>query len=483
MAYLIKHSTPSEQSALSAEGSQAINGSSPGSLQPGTVGSGSHELDQGPSPSHNSMLKTPSTGLQKSDYLTDSPASFSTYTEQESSPVSGFVHGNLGSREQFGTYSNNLTTGLGFLNLEQLKETPPKPFHPMSLNLHHEQSTSTLVDSQTGSPRVSTSSLSLKHPRGRHTPLSETTNDCRLLGDGDNDAPGNGSPVMKLARQKISRAVTSPTPLSPHVPKPKATPPTPAASYTGRNISQQESREIARAQAAKICRKVAQRCGFDLVYAAELNPSLDAVNEDRVYVPGAPPGRLLAAYGMSGPVKTDPEVDMTTLRSRGVYHWHTSPVPGANSTPYEFGCIVATPSQGTVGDPWSSGIFIGAFKKPQQDGAVRATDEELRVLQKAGNSVKNLLWADSGSPLMPLPLRTLTGKSVSPASPLSPSSPLSTRQVPLRPLPPLPLLASFPSPLRSSTRPEAVHEGPRIGHRRSSHRPTNFYSEDSFSRN
>jgi hypothetical protein len=149
MEYLIGHATTSDESAPSAKGSPAINGYSPVSSQAGFVGSGEHGLGQAPSAFRYTELKTPSARQLKSKGFTDSLTTIdTTYTEQENSPISGFIHGTLGSREQFGTYSNDLSDRLGFLNLREFEATSPRPFPPLGLKSRREQPTDTPVHSQ-----------------------------------------------------------------------------------------------------------------------------------------------------------------------------------------------------------------------------------------------------------------------------------------------------------------------------------------------
>jgi hypothetical protein len=143
-----------------------------------------------------------------------------------------------------------------------------------------------------------------------------------------------------------------------------------------------------------ICSRAARVLDYDLIYAVELNPSLDAIDETKIFHPGVLPIRVLAAYGMNEPFRPDAQVHVEALRSKGCYFWQ-APLNTKDTTGgYQSGCLIAIPTQGGAQHLRTSGIVIGAFKKPRPDkeNTFKTTNEELQVLVDAGNEVKSLFW-------------------------------------------------------------------------------------------
>jgi hypothetical protein len=155
------------------------------------------------------------------------------------------------------------------------------------------------------------------------------------------------------------------------------------------------SREHARAEAALICSRTARRLGYDLIYAVELNPALDAIDETKILEPGTLPISILAAYGMNEPFRPDPQAHIDALRSKGFYYWQAPPNENNTTGGYHSGCLIAIPTQGGVQHLRTSGIVIGAFRKatPRKGVTFETTEPELQALLDAGNEVKNLFWA------------------------------------------------------------------------------------------
>lgn len=157
------------------------------------------------------------------------------------------------------------------------------------------------------------------------------------------------------------------------------------------------SREDARANAALICSRTAKRLGYDLVYAIELNRSLDVIDETRILEPGALPMSILAAYGMNKPFRPNPLIHLEALRSTGIFTWDAPRYIGEIPGGYRFGYMIAIPTQPGARHLRTSGIVIAAFKKQQPDveNAIGATDAE--YLMNAGKEVKSLFWPTSDS--------------------------------------------------------------------------------------
>ena len=324
-------------------------------------------------------------------------------------------YSNLRGQDEFERHRFDQYGGLGMdggstlykldaLSISEFAPPSPRPFSSSDVSSIHQHPTNTPVHSQLAFPAAPGLEFSLQLLRS----LSENAPDT------------DDQPVM--SRNKIARRLPSKTILRAHTPESPLPlrvsgqigfPHSPGLNDSSSlPPSRPSSREDARAQAALICSRTARHLGYDLVYAVELNPSLDAIDETKILQPGILPIRILAAYGMNEPFRPDPQVHVDALRSKGFYYWQAP--PNANNYPggYQSGCLIAIPTQGGVQYMRTSGIVIGAFRKqsPGKGVTFETTDAEIQTLLEAGSEVKSLFWATASSspaPHRPLPEPTL----------------------------------------------------------------------------
>jgi hypothetical protein len=332
--------------------------------------------------------------------------------QQNHSTSSGSNDGNLDIQGEFERNTNELSGDfnvdaltsfhkLDTLNIREFEAPSPRPFSSSDVSSIHQHPTNTPVHSQIGIPTGTRLDISLEHFRslsGRG--YSENAHSFQLSGCHD-------SPVPRSPFQDVSpgtKTSISPAPFaSPHPPSSPMTilPAFVESSDNTVAINHKAFRDDARAQAALLCSRTAQRLGYDLIYAAELNPSLDAIDETQILEPGVLPMRILAAYGMTEPLRLSPQLHIDTLRCRGFYHWQAPHNLKDGPGKYQSGCLIAIPTQGGVRRLRTSGIIIGAFKEAQpiHYDAVETTNANLQLLVDAGYEVKRLLWIDPSSPL------------------------------------------------------------------------------------
>jgi hypothetical protein len=107
---------------------------------------------------------------------------------------------------------------------------------------------------------------------------------------------------------------------------------------------------------------------------------------------------LLVAYGLSQPIELSSETHVGVLRSRG-YHWD-NPQDHYDEGEYETGCMVPIHSEGGPLLLRSSGIVMGAFRKPKPNGKRETRDnkDELKRLMDFGKTLRCIFLKDKPQP-------------------------------------------------------------------------------------
>jgi hypothetical protein len=317
-------------------------------------------------------------------------------------PLSRSSHSNLRGHTEFDRQRHDPYSGPGVgnipalykmdaLSISEFAPSSPRPFSSSDVSSIHKHPTNTPVHSQVGFPRVPDIDFTLQLLRslGAEYPEGAPDNDSHSFMSGNKTAAmssDNGNP----------RTPTTDSSPSSRLPGSRDV-------FTSRGMddgsimsaNHSPSREDARAEAALICSRAARRLGYDLIYAVELNPALDAIDETKILEPGTLPISILAAYGMNEPFRPDPQVHIDALRSKGFYYWQAPPNANNTTGGYHSGCLIAIPTQGGVQHLRTSGIVIGAFRKatPGKGVTFETTEPELQALLDAGSEVKNLFWA------------------------------------------------------------------------------------------
>ena len=390
--------TPSEPSASKFEGGLLAEGSYHAkSLNvAGLDNADGHELDADTPSLPYHKVETPSTRFGSSLMTRDKSL------QRNHNSISRPSHSNLRRQDEFEQHryhqygglevdSGSTLYKLDALSISDFAPPSPRPFSSSDVSSIHQHPTNTPVHSQLAFQSAPGLEFSLQLLRS----LSENAPD----NDGQSLISSNRI-ARRLPSKTILRAHTPESPLPLRVSGQRDFLPSPGLNDSSLlPPSRPSSREDARAQAALICSRTARRLGYDLVYAVELNPSLDAIDETKILEPGTLPIRILAAYGMNEPFRPDPQVHVDALRSKGFYFWQAP--PNANNYPggYQSGCLIAIPTQGGVQYMRTSGIVIGAFRKqsPGKGITFETTDAELQALLEAGSEVKNLFWATADS--------------------------------------------------------------------------------------
>ncbi len=180
--------------------------------------------------------------------------------------------------------------------------------------------------------------------------------------------------------------------------------PSPADDQTSRvsalstNSSQLRSPQKHSTDAAYACSLIAQELGYDLIYCVQLEPSLPFMTDQELFAENGLRKALLAAYGLSQPIDLSSETHIGVLRSRG-YHWD-NPQKHYEEGEYESGCMVPIHSEGGPLLHRSSGIVMGAFRKPRSDRKreIGDTKDDLKRLVEFGKSLRRILLSDKPRP-------------------------------------------------------------------------------------
>lgn len=317
-------------------------------------------------------------------------------------PLSRSSRSNLRAQNEFDRQKYDQYSGPGMdstpalykmdaLSISEFAPSSPRPFSSSDVSSIHKHPTNTPVHSQAGFPRVSELDFTLQLLRslGAEYPEDAPDNDSQTF-------MSNNKTTAVSPHNTNSRSPTPDSSLSSHLPALRDV-------FTAHGLddasimssSRPASREDARAEAALICSRTARRLGYDLIYAVELNPALDAIDETKILEPGMLPISILAAYGMNEPFRPDPQVHIDALRSKGFYYWQAPPNANNATGGYHSGCLIAIPTQGGVQHLRTSGIVIGAFRKatPGKGVTFETTEPELQALMDAGHEVKSLFWA------------------------------------------------------------------------------------------
>jgi hypothetical protein len=157
------------------------------------------------------------------------------------------------------------------------------------------------------------------------------------------------------------------------------------------NSCQPRSARKKSTDAAYACSMIAQELDYDLVYCVQLEPSLPFMTDQELYTENGLRKTILAAYGLSQPMDLGSALHVRALRSRG-YHYGNYQDHYEDGE-YESGCMVAIHSEGGPLLRRSSGIVMGAFRKPRPDGKreIRDTKDDLKRLAEFGKSLRRIL--------------------------------------------------------------------------------------------
>ena len=332
--------------------------------------------------------------------------------QSNSNSFSRFGHRNFDCQDEYGSHkydqagdSGPALYKLDALNIGEFAPPSPRPFSSSDVSSIHKHPTNTPVHSQLGFPTTPGWEFSLQLLRS----LSRAEYSVNSQEEDGQSLTSRGTPTRLSPRKTTTRTYATATLVPKTASSPRGVPPSPGLSEKSfHSATRPASREDARAQAALICSRTARRLGYDLIYAVELNPSLDAIDETQILQPGVLPMRILAAYGMNEPFRPDPQAHIEALRSKGCYYWQAPRNAADVAGGYQSGCLIGIPTQGGVQHFRTSGIVIGAFRKLVSGRGItfETTDIELRALVDAGNEVKNLFWLTSDSTLRPAPSGT-----------------------------------------------------------------------------
>jgi hypothetical protein len=169
-------------------------------------------------------------------------------------------------------------------------------------------------------------------------------------------------------------------------------------SFSSIGSSQPRQPKTHSTEAAYACSLIAQQLDYDLIYCVELMPSLPFTTDQELYADNGLRKTILAAYGLSSPIDISSERHIGVLRSRG-HHWD-NPQDHYEEGEYESGCMVPIYSEGGPLLLRSSGIVMGAFRKPRTNRRreIRNTKDDMKRLLEFGKTLRCILLNDKPRP-------------------------------------------------------------------------------------
>lgn len=160
-------------------------------------------------------------------------------------------------------------------------------------------------------------------------------------------------------------------------------------------------------EAAFVCKNIAKRLGYDLLYAIELAAKRPMkYPTDEVFEPGNLEMKTLAAHGMGEALDFDARQHIKALRSRGCITWEDNVLGGSA---FDHGRLVSIHHfGGGLSKHRTDGIVVGAFRR-SGSGVLQEVGEnvDLRSFEEAVKVLKPiLLKSRNRSPQMtPFPSR------------------------------------------------------------------------------
>lgn len=145
-------------------------------------------------------------------------------------------------------------------------------------------------------------------------------------------------------------------------------------------------------EAAYACSYQAQTMGFDLIYAVEIKPTRQFMSDQELLGPNGLHKRILVAYGLTKRLELASEMHIRVLRSRGGQHWksnlaHTRFGEGD----YQTGLLISILSEGGPKRFRSSGIVVGAFRKPGRPASSeRSPAADMERLVEFGQQLRDI---------------------------------------------------------------------------------------------
>ncbi|KAK0119867.1 hypothetical protein ONS95_011297 [Cadophora gregata] len=146
-------------------------------------------------------------------------------------------------------------------------------------------------------------------------------------------------------------------------------------------------------EAAYACAFHAQSMGYDLIYAVEIKPARQFMSEQELLGPNGLHKRILVAYGLTTPLDLASDMHIRVLRGRGGEHWNDDLADTRHGDAnYQTGLLIPILSEGGPKRLRSSGIVMGAFRKPgsMANGYVHSPAADMERLVDFADQLKDI---------------------------------------------------------------------------------------------